>query len=144
MHLLNDNIEVRLIGAAIAAASNTDANSARIDMAGYESVMIVAGIATSAATGVATVSIRENDVDSDSGMTAVTGASVAATSAALNDLNDRFLYVDYFRPSKRFIHVRRQSATANIAYGQLYAILVPYQKPVIPHTTRIAGAAVAN
>ena len=44
MHGLSDNIEVRVVGAPIAAGSSIDGNSSRIDMADYESVQFVAPI----------------------------------------------------------------------------------------------------
>jgi hypothetical protein len=80
MHGIKDNLEVRNVGAAIALASNTDSNSTRIDMANYESVLFVSTIADSVATGVATITIEQNDADSDSGMAAVTGTNATITA----------------------------------------------------------------
>lgn len=144
MHLPLDNIEVRYVGAAITAGASIDGNSSRIDMAGYESVAFVTTISDSVATGVAVLKIEENTVDSDSGMAAVTGASATATSATNDDLNGLTLMVDYYKPAKRYVQAVRTSATANIAYGEVYALLVPKRLPVTQHSTNSDRASVSN
>ena len=46
MHGLAQNVEFRVVGAAVAAGAAIDDNSTRIDMANYESVTFVAPITT--------------------------------------------------------------------------------------------------
>lgn len=144
MHLPLDNIEVRYVGAAVSAASNTDNNSSRIDMADYESVSFITTITDSVSTGVATLKVEENDDDSDSGMAAVTGAQAQGTSAVNDDINGKTLLVDYYKPAKRYVQAVRVSATANIAFGEVIALLVPRIRPVTQHSTNQARGSVAN
>jgi hypothetical protein len=135
MHGIKDNLEVRYLGAAIANASNTDNNSTRIDMANYESVLFLCTITDSAATGVATLTIEQNDADSDTGMAAVTGTNATLTCAVNDDVNGKMLMSELRLPSKRYVQAVRTSATANIAYGEIIAILQPLTLPVSQHST---------
>lgn len=135
MHGIKDNLEVRYVGAAIANANNTDNNSSRIDMLGYESVLFLCTITDSAATGVATLTIEHNDSDSDSGMAAVTGTAASATCAVNDDVNGKLLVTEIRNPSKRYVQGVRTSATANIAFGEVIAILKPRRLPVAQHAT---------
>lgn len=144
MHGIKDNAEVRYGGAAVANASNTDNNSSRIDMSEYESVLFFTTISDCTATGVATLKIEQSDDDADTNMAAVTGAQVQATCAVNDDLNGKVLMAEVFRPSKRYVQAVRVSATANVAFGEIYAVLEPRRKPVVQHSTIQAVAYVAN
>jgi len=144
MHKLSDNLEIRTVGAPVANASNTDSNSSRIDMADYESVMFLATVTDSTATGVATLKIEQNDADSDSGMEEITGTAVSSTSATNDDINDKTLVSEVFRPSKRYVQAVRVSATANIAFGSVIAILKPRRKPAAQGATVLGSASAAN
>lgn len=144
MHGIKDNLEIRYVGAAVSAASNTDSNSSRIDMAGYESVLFVTTMTDSVATGVATLTIEANDADSDSGMAAVSGTASTATCATNDDINGLTLISELRNPAKRYVQAVRTSATANIAYGEILAILTPRRLPVSQHTTNSDVAYVAN
>ncbi|MDM7994325.1 MAG: hypothetical protein QUT30_01435 [Acidobacteriota bacterium] len=110
------------VGAPIANANNTDSNSDILDMSGYEGVIFIAPVTDSAAGGVATLTAEANTANSDSGMAAITGAAATATCAINDDLNDKLLVVNVYRPQKRYIQAVRTSATANIAFGSLIAI----------------------
>ncbi len=144
MHLISDNLEVRYVGAAISAGSSIDGNSSRIDMADYESALFVCTITDSVATGVATLKIEANDADSDTGMTAVTDASATATCAVNDDINGTVLAVELRNPQNRYIQAVRTSATANIAYGEVIAILKPRRLPAAQGSTVQDLAAVSN
>lgn len=144
MHGIKDNVEIRYVGAAVAAGSSIDNNSSRIDMADYESVCFVTTIADSVDTGVAALTIEENTDDSDSGMTAVTDAVATATSASNDDLNGTTLIAEYRKPSARYVQAVRTSATANIAYGTILAILTPKRLPVTQDATNSDVAYVSN
>lgn len=133
---LGKQIEVREVSAPISAANNTDSNSDRIDMAGYEGVMFITPITDSVDTGVATITAEQNTSDSDSGMAALSGATATATSAANDDLNGTLLVLDVFRPTERYVQVAITSATANIAFGNTIALLYGKKKlPVAKHST---------
>ena len=139
------NTSVREVGAPVAAASNTDGNSDRIDMQGYEGVMFVCPITDSVATGVAVLKVEQNTADSDSGMAALTGASATVTSAQNDDVNDTLLVVDVYRPTERYVQAVRTSATANIAFGSVIAILYGARElPQAEHATIADAAVVAS
>jgi hypothetical protein len=144
MHGIGDNFEIRYVGAAVAAAANTDSNSSRIDMAGYESVLFVCTITDSVATGVGTLKIEQNDEDSDSGMAAVTGAAAAATCAVNDDLNGTVLMAELRKPGQRYVQAVRTSAVANIAFGEVIASLKPLRQPAEQGATVQASAYVSN
>lgn len=135
MHNFTQNFEIREVGAPVAAGATIDNNSDRIDMTDYESVTFIAMVTDSVATGVATLTVEANDADSDSGMAAIAGAAATATSAANDDINDKMLIVEVARPAKRYLQAVRSSATANIAYGSVIAILKPRRVPVTNHST---------
>lgn len=116
MELFKD-VSIREVGAPISVASNTDSNSDRIDMSGYEGVIFITAITDSVDTGVAVLKAEGNSTDSDSGMTLITGATSTATSAANDDLNDKLLIVSVNKPLTRYVQAVRTSATANIAFG---------------------------
>ena len=139
------NVSVREVGAPVAAAANTDSNSDRIDMSGWEGVLFICPIEDSVATGVATLKAEQNSADSDSGMAALSGASAAATCATNDDLNGTLLVVDVYRPTERYVQAVRVSATANIAFGTVTAILYgPRELPVAEHATISDAAVVAS
>jgi len=138
MNLLK-NVEVREVNAPVAAGSSIDDASDIIDMAGWDGVMFVAPITDSVDTGVATLTVEQNTANSGSGMAALAGAVATATSAANDDLNGQLLVVDVFRPRERYVQGVLTSATANIAYGNMIAIL--YQSRAMPV---VQGATVAD
>lgn len=142
---LYNQVDIREIGAPVAAGSSIDDNSDRIDMAGYEGAIFIVPITDSVDTGVATLTIEENSTDSDSGMTAISGAVATATSAANDDLNNTLLIVEVHRPQERYLQAVRTSATANIAYGNATVILYGARKmPVTDHASVQASATVAS
>lgn len=144
MHGLSDNLEIVMANAAVAAASDTDDNSTRIDMSEYESAMFIVPITDSVATGVATLTVQGNDADSDTGMAAISGAVATATCAVNDDLNDTVLVVEVRNPSTRYIQATLTSATANIAFGATTAILKPYRRPAVQGATVQASAYVSG
>lgn len=137
MHTITENIEIRVVGAPVANALNTDNNSGRIDMAAYECVTFIAPITDSTATGVAALTIESNDADSDAGMAAVAGSVSTMTCAVNDDINDRALVTEIRNPSKRYVQAVRTSLTANIAFGSVIALLTPRRLPVADHTTAL-------
>jgi hypothetical protein len=144
MELFKD-VSIREVGAPISVASNTDSNSDRIDMSGYEGVIFITSITDSVDTGVATLKAEGNSTDSDSGMTLITGATATATSAANDDLNDQLLIVSVNKPLTRYVQAVRTSATANIAFGTTIAILYGAKKlPQTDHSTVLDSAAVVG
>jgi len=138
MHGLSDNLEIRYVNAPVAAANNTDDNSTIIDMSDYESVMFVVSITDSVSGGVATLTIQQNTANSDSGMTAITGAAATVTSAVNDDINGTVLVAEIRNPTNRYVQGVITSATQNIAFGDTVAYLRPRRVPAIQ------GATVSN
>lgn len=144
MHTITENIEIREVGAPVAAGASIDNNSDRIDMQDYESVTFIAVITDSVDTGVAALTIEGSDADSDDNMAAIAGAVATVTSAANDDINGQLLVVEVRRPATRYVQAVRSSATANIAYGTVIALLKPYRRPVTDHGTVSAIARVSD
>ena len=119
---LAKNVKIEEVGAPVAAASDTDQNSDRLDMSGWDGVVFIVPITDSVATGVATVTVEQNTSDSDTGMAALSGAVATATCAVNDDLNNKLLIVDVFRPQERYVQAAVTSGTANIAFGNTLAI----------------------
>lgn len=133
---LTKNFEIREVGAPIAAADDTDSNSDRIDMSGYESVTFICPITDSVATGVATLTAEQNTADSDTGMAALSGATATATCAVNDDVNNTLLVLEVNKPRERYVQCVRTSGTANIAFGNMIAILSKARTiPVSEHTS---------
>lgn len=144
MHGITDNLEIRVVGAAVAAGAAINDATSIIDMAGYESVTFVAPITDSVATGVAALTIQANDVDATAGMVAVDGTEAAVTSAVNDDVNGTVLLSELRKPGKRYVRAVRTSATANIAYGSIIAILKPHRRPAERGATVAAAAFVSG
>lgn len=140
MNFLTNNLLAE-VGAPVAAASDTDQNSDRLDMSGYDGVVFLVPITDSVDTGVAALTIEQNDDDSDTGMSALTGAVATATSAANDDLNNKLLIVDVYRPTKRYIQGVITSTVANIAFGNTLAIRYKGSKAPISADASVAASA---
>ena len=138
------NCLIKEVNAPVAAGSTIDDNSDRIDMSGWDGVVFIAPITDSVATGVAALTVEQNDDDSGSGMTALAGAVATATCAVNDDLNDSLLVVDVYKPRKRYLQGVLTSTTANIAFGNTIAILYK-SRGVMPvaEDASIADAALA-
>lgn len=135
MHGIIDNLEFRVVGALVAAGASIDSNSSIIDMTDYESATFVAVITDSVATGVATLVVQHSDTNNDAGMTSVTDTAATITCAVNDDINGKALVSEMRHPAKRYIQCTRTSATANIAYGDVVAILRPRRKPATQGAT---------
>ncbi len=144
IHGLLANLEMRWAKAAVALASNTDDNSARIDMIDYESAMFITSIEDSVATGVATLKVEQNDLDQDGGMVAITDATATKTCVVNDDINGQLLIVEVRNPSKRYIQAVRTSATANIAFGSVTVLLKPRIFPATQGATVAASTYVSD
>ena len=131
--------------APIALASSTDSNSTRFDMSGFQGIMFVLPVADSVATGVATLTAEQNDIDSDTGMTALVDATAAATCVITDDLNNQLLIVDVHEPRERWLQGNVTSATANIAFSSMIVLRYrPGYKPTVQDATVLASARVSD
>ena len=121
MNSLLKAIGIDYAGIAVAAASSTDSNSSRFDLQNYDGVIFFTTITDSVATGVATLTIQTNSIDSDTGMTA-SAAVDTATCAVNDDINGDLLMVELVKPLERYVQGVRVSATANIAFGEIHCL----------------------
>jgi len=121
MNLLK-NCLIKEVAAPVAAASDTDQNSDILDMQGYDGVCFIVPVTDSVATGVATLTVEQNSDNSDTGMAALSGGAATGTSAENDDLNNKLLIVDVYRPRERYVQGVITSTTANIAFGNMIAI----------------------
>lgn len=138
---LGKALDFRVVGNPITNASNTDSNSSRIDMANYEGVIFSCSITDIANTAVAGFSVEQNSTDSDTGMTAVTGSTAAYTSAGDDDVTNENIIVSLHKPAQRYVQVVRTSSTANVAWGNVTAILYGSRSlPITAHSSVAASA----
>lgn len=139
MNLLK-NLLIAYGGAAVAAANNTDDNSSRFDMAGYDGILFVTTITDSVQNGVATLTVEANTADSDSGMAAISGAVATKTCAVTDDINGTLLIVDVYRPLKRYVQGVRTSSAANIAFGEIHAIRYQGKKAPVTQGATVSAS----
>lgn len=130
---LTETVDIREVGAPVANASNTDSNSDIIDMSGYDGVCFICPITDCAQNGVGTLKAEQNSANSDVGMAALSGAAAAGTSAQNDDMNDKLLVVDVYRPKERYVQAVRTSSGANVAFGNVIAVL--YKGSKMPFST---------
>lgn len=142
MNLLK-NCKIMEVGAPIALANNTDSNSDIIDMSGWEGVCFVCAVTDSVQNGVATVTVEQNTANSDTSMAALSGAVATATCAVSDDLNDKLLIVDVYKPRERYVQAVRTSSAANIAFGSVIAILYSGKKAPVTADASVLAAALA-
>lgn len=141
MQQLSKDVEIKWLKGAVAAAANTDDDSAIVDTQGFDGVLFVCPITDSAQTGVASLIVQQNTANSGTGMATLAGMTAAVTSAANDDVNGKLLIADVYRPMERYLRVKRTSATANIAFGDVIAIL--YHGRLGPTAQAAAAAIVA-
>jgi len=140
MNLLN-NCKFDWVLTSDAAASNTDANSSILDMAGFDGVAFAVAITDSAATGVATLNVQGDAANSDSSMATITGATATKTCVVNDDINNMLLVVVVYRPLERYIQGNIVSATANIAFSDMFAIRYKGKKcPITQDTLTVAAS----
>lgn len=139
--MLSKSVQFAIAGAAVVAGSAINDAGAAIDTLGADSVMFVAPIDDSVATGVATVEVHGSDA-SGSGFAKLALDTVSLTCAVNDDINGKVLCVEVLKPRHRYIKLVRKSATANIAYGEALAILSGLDRE--PATGGAAGVTVTG
>lgn len=134
MELLNEGTKWTLVQAAL-ADGQTDPDSTRVDMRGWDGVCFVCILGAITATGTVTMVAKQaaTDIVGD----ALSGASVAAA----DDDDDKLLIIDIFRPKDRYLGVTLTRATANSVIGGVLAI--QYRGKSLP-TTQATGTMAAT
>ena len=145
MQNLLNNIKLDWLKTVVSAGSSIDDDSAIVDTQGYDGCLFITTITDSVQNGVATMTIEQNSANSGSGMAALSGAVATAVSAANDDLNNKILAVDVYRPRERYLRANRTSSTANIAYGEVIAILYKgIKQPISQAAADVAASAVVT
>jgi hypothetical protein len=123
MQQLAQQVGLAEAGDAVAAGSTIDDEGVVIDTQNYEGCVFATKITDSVITGVAKLIVEQSVDTNKANMAELAGATATLTSGANDDLNGKWLIVDVFRPAERYLMARRTSATANIAFGDVLAIL---------------------
>lgn len=121
MNLTKETL-IKAVSDPVVAGASIDQNTTILDMSGFDGVAFIVPITDSVATAVATLKAEQNSANSDTGMTAITGATATLTCAVNDDLNGQVLIVDVNKPVERYVQGVLTSATANIAYGNVIAV----------------------
>ena len=142
MNLLK-NVKIQEVNAPVSMANNTDGNSDRLDMSGYDGVIFIVPITDCLDTGVATLTIETDVLNADGGM-AASLAVATATSAANDDLNNMLLIAELKKPLERYVQGVITSGTANIAFGPTIAIRYSASKPPITQSSTTVAHSISK
>ena len=137
MELLTDGTKITLVQAAL-ADGQSDPDSNRVDMAGFDGVTFVCILGTITATG--TVSMQVKQAATDIAGDALTGMVAAATDAD----SDMVLVVDVMKPTDRYLGVTLTRATANSVIGGVIALQYQAKHKPTTHTAATLAAAVVQ
>jgi hypothetical protein len=140
MKELSKSVDTREVKAPVTASSTINSNSDILDMAGYDGVRFIVPITDADAGGIATLTAEGNSANSDTGMTALTGASATVTCVSNDDINGTLLIVDVLHPLLRYIQGVLTSSAANIAYGNMIAELYHSKKQPITDAATVSDA----
>lgn len=135
----SNNIGFTHAAGAIGAGSAINEVSDIIDMQACNGAIFIVPIADSAAGAIASLEIEQNDINSTSGMTALEDSIATKTCVADDDLNNKLLIVEIYRPLKGYLRARLKSTTANIAFGDLIVLKTGHKVAPV-----IQDASVAN
>lgn len=109
------------------AAGQTDPDSDSVDMANFESVLLIGIIGVQTATGVAVLT-AEGSTD-DSTFAAITGAVVTAPANS----DDKLLMIDLVKPLDRYIRTSLALTVDNTTWGGTLAMQYNGRKPPFTH-----------
>ena len=120
--MLTNDLQINVVGGAIAAANNTNNTSDVIDLSTLDGVLFTALITGSATNGVAKLKVETSDSPTGTFTDAGVVATATDPTTTGNALAGKLLIAEVGAPVKRYVRARRQSATGNIAFGHLLAI----------------------
>ncbi len=117
-------------------AGTTDQNGTGVDMAGFESVTVVALLGTLTATQVTSMKAQQSD---DDGAADAYADLAGSDSGNLDDADDdKAIVVTIVRPRKRFVRPVLLRGTANAVVDGIVAILEPPHRVPTTHDASIA------
>jgi hypothetical protein len=122
MKNLLDDIKIVNVMAAATAATTTLNGSIVIDRQGFEGCLTIVSLGDVTDTSVLGLQMQENDSNSTTGMTDITGAAAAFTAGASN-ADEKILAVDVHKPRKRYLRPVVTRGTANAVIKGAIAIL---------------------
>ncbi|HLD93922.1 MAG TPA: hypothetical protein VI703_06950 [Anaerolineales bacterium] len=109
------------------AAGQTAVNSDAVDMAGYESVLFLVNAGAITATGVQSINAAESPTSGGT-YTDLAGSKVPIA----DDDDNQAFWVEIKRPLQRFVRLEIARATADSAFGAIWAFQFgPSVKPQI-------------
>ena len=113
-----------------AAASTTDVDSARVDMAGYDSVTFIAAVGDVTSGSVLQLLVKSNAADSTSGST--TELTGTAFTAGASDADNSLLIGTVHKPTLRYAYATLKIDTQNAVFENIIA--VQYNAKSLPVT----------
>lgn len=137
--LLSERVKVVKVK-DLTAAGLTVVQSSGVSLAGYNGVLFVVTVQAIAAGGVQSINAQQSDDDGSAD--AYNDLEGTKVDIADDDDNQVF-FVDVFEPEKEYARLQLNRATANSAFGEVYAILYdPKEVPVDNNRTdEITGEA---
>lgn len=131
MSLLSERIKIIKVSNATGTGQGA-INSDAVDMKGYEGVLFF--VAPGAITGGGAQSINAaQDVASNGSFADLTGSKVTIA----DDDDNQVFWLDVHQPSKRYVRLEIARASANSAFGEIYAI--QYGGHQLPEVNNIAN-----
>jgi len=126
-------VKCTLVQVALADGA-TDPDSDSVDMEGFDGVMFLGIVGTIAATG--TVTLAAEQSSDDSTFNALSGISAEAGAAD----DDKFLLLDVYRPTDRYVRTALTRGTADSVYGGTIAIQYKARKkPTVQDASTLAA-----
>ena len=98
------------------AASTAVSTGDYIDMTGYEGAVFTALTGPIVTTGTCTYTLHESSATTSTG-SAVTGATVIATTATVGAVLSQVNTIEFTKPIKRYVRLRAVTVTANGTIG---------------------------
>lgn len=137
--ILSKNIKLDVVEAA-GAAGSTDLTSDSVDMAGFDGVLFIAHLGTLTAGQVTALRSQHSADDSTFG-----DIADGATGNAADGDGNKLLFVDVYRPQKRYVRVILDRATANAVLNGIIAIQycgdkAPFTHADISQSVLVVGA----
>lgn len=110
-------------------SSTASVNTTILDMAGYEGIVFLTSLGTANATNV--IKVQQDAANSTASMADLTGTSVTSGTS------DEDVWVDVYRPEKRYVRAQIVRAGAASTLGDVWA--VQYNPRTLPVDNTTSG-----
>lgn len=118
---LSKNVHFEVVLDTTAAGTGDTLSSAIIDMAGYDGVVFMALTGAVLATAVGTLTVQQDELNGAGGMATLSGDAVTFTDVAA-EKSSTIMFIDVYRPTKRYLRAQFQRQTANIEVDKIIAM----------------------